>query len=842
MNPMKRLTLRGVRVHNLKNIDIAIPLDRLTVVTGVSGAGKSSLVFDTLYAEAQRRYLQSFSTYTRQFLERFDKPDAEEIGDLPPAVAIRRVPVSASSRATVGSLTELGERLRLLFARAGEIVCPGCQQAVVAHRAADVVAALQAMPAGTRCTIAFGAAPPEAIDHAVWLASLLEEGYIRIQVGGVTYRLDEQPAPPLSPPDTTWILLDRVEIGKTPPERLSESVDAAFRRGQGRLGVLTDKQEHVFDQRFYCPRCNRLFVAPEPRLFDANDPLGACASCHGAGMIGKNGDVCPSCQGRRWNADALAVRLQNRTLAEWHAQPLNDLLALVQSHDRRKPTSVLLEQIEGRLQGLVSLDLGYLTLQQSAASLSDGAARRIALTSALASNLVHVLYLIDEPSTGMHPRDIEKLLDALRRLRERGNTVVVIEHDRRIIEAADHVIDLGPGAGEEGGNVTYEGPPTGLTLAGENPTSDFWSRRSFIAIPATRRKPAGFLKLSQANRNNLQNLTVEFPLGVLCVVTGVSGAGKSSLIEQTLYPALCASLKKKDGKTAATAKISGAQKLADVVLLDQAPLPRSSRSNPATYLKIFDEMRSLFAETVDARIRNFGPGHFTFNQPGGRCETCEGQGTLTIDMQFLADVTTTCPECQGRRYRKEILDIKVRSLSIAEVLALTIREAFRFFRAQPAIEKKLKVLLDVGLDYLRLGQAVETLSGGECQRLKLAGHLASSRKTRCLFLLVEPTAGLHPADVANLLECFERLLNAGHSVIAIEHDLDVIGSSDYVIDLGPEGGRNGGRVVAQGTPEEVAAVGESHTGRFLKELARRAWYIMINGSPPMAHDLEARHA
>jgi excinuclease ABC subunit A len=818
MQSSKILTLRGVRTHNLKNIDVDIPLDKLTVITGVSGAGKSSLVFDTLYAEAQRRYLQSFSTRTRQFLERFDKPDAEQIGDLPPAVAIRRSSMKVSPRSTVGALSEMDAPLRLLFARAGTLVCPDCGQRVIAQRTGDVLAALQAMPAGALCTIAFPATPQKATDQAAWLAALLEEGYSRIQVGRTTYRLGAQAVPALAPKDKIWILLDRIEIGKTPIERLSESVEAAFRRGQGRIGILTETKSQVFDQRFVCARCERVFRAPEPRLFDANDPLGACSACHGAGVTLKSADVCSACQGRRWNADALAVHLCDRNIADWQALPLNELLALVRTlkllNDQR--AGILLDQVRDRLQSLVALDVGYATLRHPAASLSDGAARRIALTAALAFNLVHVLYLIDEPTTSLHPRDTGKLLDALRRLRERGNTLVVIEHDRQVIASADHVIDLGPGAGEEGGQITYYGPVTGLSKAAENPTSDFWSGRSFIEIPERRRKPTGFLKLSFAGTNNLQNLSVEFPLGVLCAVTGVGGAGKSSLIEQTLYPGLCLGKKLKGAAPSTTAKIIGAQQLADVVLLDQTPLPRSSRSNPATYLKIFDEIRTLFAETVDAKIRNFGPGYFSFNQAGGRCETCEGQGSLTIDMQFLADVTTVCPECRGKRYRKEILDIKVRSRSIAEVLDLTIREACRFFRAQPAIEKKLKVLLDVGLDYLRLGQAVETLAGGECQRLKLAGRLASSRKTNCLFLLIEPTAGLHPADVANLLDCFDRLLSAGHSVIVIEYDLDVIGSADYVIDFGPEGGAGGGRIVAHGTPEEVAEVTDSHTGRFLK--------------------------
>ena len=530
-------------------------------------------------------------------------------------------------------------------------------------------------------------------------------------------------------------------------------------------------------------------------MFDPDDPLGACPTCHGNGTIGKNAEVCATCQGRRWNADALAVHLDGWTIADWHALPVNELANAGEG------------PIRERLQTLVALNLGYLTLRQPAATLSDGTARRIALASALASNLVHVLYVIDEPTTGLHPRDTGKLLAALRRLCERGNTVVVIEHDRCVIAAADHVIDLGPGAGEEGGNVVYQGFPLN---PGPSPA----------VTRGEPRKPTGHIKLAGISTNNLQDRTVEFPLGVLCAVTGVSGAGKRSLVEQSLYPALCARLLKKSAAIRPHPQHlsqgeSGA-KITDVILLDQTPLPRSSRSNPATYLKIFDEVRELFAATVDAKIRNFGPGHFSFNQVGGRCETCEGQGSLTIDMQFLADVTTVCPDCQGRRYRPDILDIKVRSLSIAQVLDLTVREAFRFFRAQPAIEKKLKVLIDVGLEYLRLGQSLDTLAGGECQRLKLAGHLAASRKTGCLFLLIEPTAGLHPDDVSNLLDCFDRLLVAGHSVIVIEHDLDVIGRADYIIDLGPEGGAGGGQIVAQGTPEEVAQVAASHTGRLLK--------------------------
>ncbi len=537
MQSTAALTLRGVRVHNLKSIDVTIPLGQLTVVTGVSGAGKSSLVFDTLYAEAQRRYLQSFSAYTRQFLERFEKPDAEEIGDLPPAVAIRSSALEKAPHATVASLTEIGEHLRLLFARTGATVCPTCGAHIKASGTADVLAALQALPAGTRCTIAFRADPPPAADQPAWLGALLEEGFIRIKAGGIIHRLDEH-VPSMPPGAGIWVLLDRVEIGKTPVERLTESVDAGFRRGEGCMAYLTDTEERVFDQGSTCSRCQRTFVAPEPRLFDWNDPLGACPACHGSGWF--TDKVCTECQGRRWNENALAVHMDGRTIADWHEQQLKDLLAWTDAS-----TDPAAAQIRRRLATLAEFDLGYLTLGQAAATLSDGVARRLAVASALASDLVNVLYLIDEPTTGLHPRDTDKLINALRRLRERGNTVVVIEHDRRIIAAADHIIDLGPGPGEEGGQVTYQGPPVGLSTAAENPTSDFWTGRSFIEIPTTRRAGTSNLILSGAATNNLQDLTVHFPLGVLCVVTGVCGAGKRSLIEQTLYPALCRARKRR---------------------------------------------------------------------------------------------------------------------------------------------------------------------------------------------------------------------------------------------------------------------------------------------------------
>ncbi len=830
------IPLRGVRVHNLRGIDVDIPLRKLTVITGISGAGKSSLAFDTLYAEAQRRYLQSFSAYTRQFLERFDTPDADFIGDLSPAVAVSQRSLSQSPRATVGTVTEIFDYLRLLLARFGSVHCLKCHREVHAHSVADVLSVLEKLPDGTKVSIAFPLQLEADENLSTRLDSLKEEGFVRVQIGDTIHRLDEKGTRTVLEQKRSaspFVLVDRVETGKTAPERLHDSLETAFNRGAGRLALLGDGPTQLFDRRLLCPHCEILYPTPEPGLLHFNDPRGACPVCQGTGLTPKTRQICAACQGTRlseqtnyllWNGRSLS-QLCQLTLGQLDAlftfrgavgSPALEAKQASRLHHEQNP---LVGSIRSRLGYLLAVELGYLTLHRSAVSLSTGEARRVRLTTALGSNLVNALYVFDEPTAGLHPSDTGKLLAQLLRLRSAGNTLVVVEHDAEIIAAADHVIDLGPGAGEEGGQVLFQGIPP-LTRGART--------REARSLRKPRPLAHGHIRLSGARCHNLQNLTVDFPLGVLCVVTGVSGAGKNSLVLHSLYAALASRRKIKDQPEAQTRSSSaepetqltadGAGQINEVVLMDQDPLARTARSNPATFLKVFDDIRKVFAATIDARIHNFTPGHFSFNHAGGRCETCAGQGSLTVDMQFLADVTMTCPECEGSRFKKEILDVKVRSLSIAEVLNLTAREAFRFFRAHPAIERRLKYLLDVGLDYLRLGQPADTLSGGECQRLKLAGHLASSRKTRCLFLLLEPTVGLHPADVAGLLECFDRLLDTGHSLIVVEHNLDVIGSADYIIDLGPGAGPLGGRVVALGTPEEVAAVAESATGACLRKI------------------------
>jgi excinuclease ABC subunit A len=662
---------------------------------------------------------------------------------------------------------------------------------------------------------------------AEWAAGLQEEGYVRVQVDGKVFRLDELAATSVKFATPCWVLIDRLEAGKVTPERLIDSVETAFNRGEGRLGLLTDQEERTFDQHLVCPTCQIPYPALEPRLFSFNDPLGACPTCEGIGFVrpGKRGaeQECPTCHGSRLGELAGIARVGGLTIGQLcalSARKLADFLDNLTLEEREGPVAlVLVEQMRTRLDYLLGVDLGYLSLDRAAASLSTGESQRLRLTTALGSSLVNALYVLDEPTSGLHASERKKLLAVLRRLRDEGNTVVLVEHDVDVIRAAGYVVDLGPGAGEEGGRVLFQGSPSGIAGTEESVTGAYLTGRLRTAVPSRRRpQERGQLRLVGARAHNLKDLTIDFPLGVLCVVTGVSGAGKSSLVQETLYPALCQRKRLKGPPTPLPPEtdLIGAGQLEGIVLMDQAPLARTARSNAATYIKAFNDIRALFADTTEARVRNFGPGDFSFNQPGGRCETCEGQGTLTVDMQFLADVTVTCPDCQGARYRRDILSVKVRNLSIAEVLELTVREAFPFFRGQPPIARRLKLLIDVGLEYLRLGQPADTLSGGECQRLKLAGHLAASRKPRCLFLLDEPSAGLHPADVVWLLSCFDRLLETGHSLIVVEHDLDIIKCADHIIDLGPGAGADGGQVVAAGTPEVVAATPGSVTGEWLR--------------------------
>jgi excinuclease ABC subunit A len=919
---VRRMRLRGVRVHNLKGIDLDLPLGRLVVLTGVSGSGKSSLAFDTLYAEGQRRYIETFSAYTRQFLEKLEKPDADLIEGIPPALAVAQRGPRRSSRSTVGSVTEVQEYLGLLYARLGRVICRVCGQEVKPADPAAVVAAIEELPAGTRYQIAFPLDVSPESDRAALAEGLREDGFLRVRSDGETRSLDAGPLP--MPGDgVIEVIVDRLVRGSESSPRRTGSIETAFDKGLGRCRLITDEATLTFFKGWRCARCGTDYSRPDPRLFRPNHALGACPSCEGFGRVidldlgrivpdpsktlrggaiapwttpahrGMQADLlnvapslglptevpferltpeqvdmivegvpgkgyaglrgffrrlerksyklpvrvflsrwrgyrpCPDCGGARLRPEALAVKLGGLDIAGLQARTVRDsraFLAELAAERTENPIARrVLEQVLARLGFLDEIGLGYLTLDRPARTLSGGEAQRVALTSALGSGLVNTLYVLDEPSIGLHPLDIGRLNAILRQLRDSGSTVVVVEHEEAIMRAADLLVDIGPGAGAGGGQLLFAGPPAGIVDVPGSATGDFLAGRKRVTIPPARRPVVkGQITLAGASGHNLKSVDVVFPLGVMCVVTGVSGSGKSTLVEETLYPALLRRLRDESLPAAPYRELTLKGEIDDVVAIDQSPIGRSARSNPVTYLKAFDEIRKAFAATHEAKSRNYGPSYFSFNVVGGRCNACEGKGQLTIDMQFLADVMMRCPECRGARYRPEILEVTYRGRNIAEVLEMTAREAFAFFRHRPKVQARLRPLMDVGLDYLRLGQPASTLSGGEAQRLKLAAFLAATpghwnreaARTKTLFVLDEPTTGLHPADTLRLLEVLNTLIDLGHSLIVVEHSPEIMISADWIIDLGPDAGDEGGRIVAQGTPEAVA-LSDTHTGRVL---------------------------
>ncbi|MGQ0637535.1 MAG: hypothetical protein ACT4QC_23250 [Planctomycetaceae bacterium] len=876
--PSDFIRVRGARIHNLKNIDLDVPLGRLIAVTGVSGAGKSSLAFDTLYAEAQRRFVESLPAGARQFLERFEPPQADEIGPLPPAIAVRRQTQGASQRATLGSLAELLNHLHLLYSRLGITVCPDCRMPVIRYSAVEIADKLEELPAGTRYQLGFRPAKtrqnvPEGMSEtpAAVAARLARGGFARFAISGRSMTGAE-----LSGCDSTALgdalaIVDRLQSGITAPQRLIDSIETTLRHGQGccvaliedppRIDarpaqVLTrsmqiDNEQWVvkeFFDRLVCEGCGREFSEPVPGLFDFKSPLGACSHCHGSGVVAATEvepsavtsrrqrrslrPPCPACRGNRLNSDALAVRLAGCTLPELTGHTLNDLRIALRSwetglaEDQRASVRHVWHPLEERLDHLIELGLGHVAVGRPAATLSRGEAQRARLAGAIGGGLEGLLYILDEPTAGLHACERDQLRRVLHRLRDAGNTVLVIEHDQELVESADWLVDLGPQAGRAGGQIVYAGPPAGIASASESATARFFARPSAAAAGSLpRSQPEGWLRIEGISHRNLRDVAVDFPLGVLCAVTGVSGSGKSSLIEETLYPALTAALA---GPHAAAGKVfvggdagrftslSGFEQLGAVAFLDQSPAGRSPRSVPASVLGILSEIRTLFAATAEAKVRNYAARHFSLSAAnGGRCQSCAGAGEIAVDMQFLPDATTPCPDCHGRRFRPEVLAAKYRGLSIAHVLDLSAQEAFLFFRGQTRLQRRLKFLKETGLDYLTLGQPTRLLSGGEAQRLKMAAFLARSLRTKTLFILDEPTVGLHPQNVASLLACWRALLAAGHSLIVIEHNLEIICAADYVIDLGPGAGPAGGQVVSAGTPEEVAGCASSATGRRL---------------------------
>jgi excinuclease ABC subunit A len=945
-----------VAVHNLKDVDLDVPHRRLVVLCGVSGSGKTSLALDTLYAEGQRRYIESFSLYSRQFLQRLDKPAAERIDGLPAAVAVTSRDVSRSSRATIGTTTETLDYLRLLFAKIGRLICPTCSRPVERTSPEAAAERLAGLPAGRRLMLGFVAEPAEGETRELLAARLQQAGFVRvIELPGECQPL---------------VVVDRLVTGQPSAQRWRDSLETAYQQGGGRAlallecdtatdGAITLDDRHwqrlAFSSRLECQKCRRSFADAEPRRLSFSSPLGACRACEGFGNVvdldmalivpdpekslregaiapwttpaykheldellalaadygipadapfrelspehvrliregvperkfgglagffrwlekrkykmhiraflnrWRSARLCPTCRGTRLNAEALAWQIGGRNIAQVAQLKIDEARAflarllplpvgegrgegflrrsdtgqaygplpnplpkgegteVLTEHEQQVAKGILV-QVDSRLRFLQQVGLGYLALDRTLKTLSGGEAQRVSLTSALGSSLVNVLYVLDEPSVGLHPRDVDKLVAAIRGLRDRGNTVVVVEHEEALLRAADELIEIGPGAGDRGGEVVFQGSPKEMLAPGASLTGEYLAHRRGISVPQSRRPVnRGWIKLLGARGHNLRGQPVEFPLNTLCVVSGVSGAGKSTLVADTLYGALCRRKRKEAGEPLPYDDVVGCGQIDDVIFVDQSPIGRSPRSNPVTYIKAFDPIRAVFAETIEARTHNYTAGHFSFNVEGGRCPACEGEGYLRVDMQFLADVYRQCGQCGGTRYRKEILAVKHRGKNIAEVLAMTAREAFGFFRGQKKVQARLKQLIDVGLDYLQLGQPANTLSAGEAQRLKLAAHLSEASRSRTLFILDEPTTGLHFADVVTLLDAFEALLSVGHSLIVIEHNLQLMRAADYIIDLGPGAGEEGGRVIATGTPEEVANCPDSHTGKCLAE-------------------------
>jgi excinuclease ABC subunit A len=837
------ILVKGSRVHNLKNIDVEIPRERLVVITGVSGSGKSSLAFDTLYAEGQRRYVESLSAYARQFLELMERPDVDSIEGLSPAISIEQKSASRNPRSTVGTVTEIYDYLRLLFARIGNPFCYRCGQQISVQTIQQIVDRILTLPANTRIHILAPVAVGRKGEYRRQLKDLAEAGFSRVKIDGRLENLADEIMLRKTVYHDIDLVVDRLVVKADIRKRLADSLEVASRYGSEVIkievfadGDKGDAEEILFSQKLACVRCGISYPEFTPRMFSFNSPYGACSRCSGLGIkldidliydpdCFANAPLCSACGGARLKKESLQVKISGKNIAEVTALSLEDSLEFFRTLKLSAQEEVIarrvVKEITDRLEFLVAVGLGYLTLGRSAATLSGGEGQRIRLATQIGSGLAGVLYILDEPSVGLHPRDHARLLDILKRLRDLGNTVLVVEHDRDTILAADHIIDMGPGAGVHGGWLIAQGTPQQFIKdeGKHSLTGDYLAGRKRIPTPTRRRKGNGMtLTLSGARHNNLKNLTVSIPAATLTCVTGVSGSGKSSLIVDTLYPAMAQRLRQSNARAGALEDLSGWKNFEKVININQNPIGRTPRSNPATYTGVLLHIRDLFAQLPEARVRGYRPGRFSFNAKGGRCEACQGDGVIRVEMQFLPDVFVTCEVCHGSRYNRETLEVLYKGLTIADILQMTVIQALDLLGNFPAIRRKLETLRDVGLGYITLGQSATTLSGGEAQRIKLSRELSKRSAGRNLYILDEPTTGLHFDDIKKLLEVLRDLTNLGNTVIVIEHNLDVIKSADYVIDLGPEGGERGGHIVAQGTPEEIANNAKSHTGIFLKSL------------------------